>query len=74
MQDNSKSKRFNVLISCNQIKFEQYFIRRAAACLLLMASICENSFAINTQNPFQGTNTFLVHYACMIQYNVWQAD
>lgn len=42
----------------------------AAACLLVMSSICENSFAINIQNPFQGTNTFLVHYACMIQYNV----
>lgn len=35
-----------------------------------MPPVCENSFAINTQNPFQGINPFFVHYACMIQCNM----
>lgn len=38
--------------------------------LLVMAPLWEKSFSINIQNPFQRTNPVLLHYACMIKYNM----
>lgn len=59
-KDNEREK----ALKSNQLHLNSIWIvfHQTCCCLLLvMAPVCENSFAINMQKPFQGIGIFFLH-------------